>query len=167
MNTGLFLKTGLCGVIITLRSWTYICLIRINLTGEVCCLVYWGLWLWFKPSTTQSRNSLTAITAYLLLPYIGWLHDWYSLCYESKAAEKAKSYANKIVNHSKRADLFKPFWASDVVCTHDFILAYTKPPWDDTILYVIDAKVSGWSGRQINIQTTLGIVLFFGWERSG
>lgn len=65
------------------------CLIRINLTGEVCCPVYWGLWLWFEPWSPQSRNSLTAITAYLYLQHIGLLHEWCSQSYESMASEMA------------------------------------------------------------------------------
>lgn len=63
-----------------------ICVIRINLTGEVCCRTYWGLWLWFEPNSAHSGSSLTA---YLHLQHIGLLCEWRSLCYESAASEKA------------------------------------------------------------------------------
>lgn len=73
----------------------FYCLIRINLTGEVCCPVYWGLWLWFEPCSPQSRNSLTAITAYLHLQHIGLPREWCSQCYESMASQKRQSHPAK------------------------------------------------------------------------
>lgn len=73
----------------------FYCLIRINLAREVCCPVYWGLWLWFEPCGPQSRSSLTAITAYLYLQHIGLLREWCSQCYESMAPEKRQSHPAK------------------------------------------------------------------------
>lgn len=91
------------------------CLIRINLTREVSCPVYWGLWLWFQPCSPHSRNSLTAITAYLHLQHIGLLHEWCSQCYESVAPEKGKVIRQKIMILGSTDDLFKHYLASDIL----------------------------------------------------
>lgn len=121
---GLFLKrTGLCGVIISYHVFVgFYCLIRINLTGEVCCPVYWGLWLWFEPCRPQNRNRPTAITAYLHLRHIGLLHEWCSQCYESIALEKkGKVICQKIMIPGRSNDLFKHYWASDILRAHYFM----------------------------------------------